>query len=70
MLHTRCGWLPVLLEQPIIQADATKKLAVQLALRKAIEQRDRVGLRQATLNAQLKGLEAMMAVWANLLQEP
>jgi len=66
MLHTRCGWLPVLLEQPTIQSDGTKKLAVQLALRKAIEQRDRVGLRQATLNAQLKGLEAMMAAWANL----
>jgi hypothetical protein len=66
MLHTRCGWLPVLLEQPIIQADGTKKLAVQLALRKAIAQRDRVGLRRATLNAQLKGLEAMMAAWANL----
>jgi DNA-binding MarR family transcriptional regulator len=66
MLHTRCGWLPVLLEQPTIQADGTKKLAVQLALRKAIEQRDRLGLRQATLNAQLKGLEAMMAAWANL----
>ena len=66
MLRTRCGWLPLLLEQPTIQADGTKKLAVQFALRKAIEQRDRVGLRRATLNAQLKGLEAMMAAWANL----
>lgn len=56
MLHTRCGWLPLLLKQPAIQSDATKKLAVQLALRKAIQQRDRVELQATALTAKLKGL--------------
>jgi hypothetical protein len=65
MLLTRCSWLPVLLEQPTIESDATKKLAVQLALRKAIQQRDRVELQRAALTAQVKGVEAMQAVWAN-----
>lgn len=66
MLHTRCSWLPLLLEQPTIQADATKILTVQLALRKARQQRDKVRLERATLNAQVKGVAAMMAAWANL----
>jgi transcriptional regulator with XRE-family HTH domain len=66
LLHTRCAWLPLLLQQPSIQADETKQLAVQLALRKARQQGNKLKLQLVALTARIKSVEAMQAVWANL----